>query len=155
MADDRAQGPDIDAEWESLARYLAGECSPDEARRMRERLEQDGEKGALISALDAALTMPQETPLSSAEVERALDAVRARAAQERASGEVGGVLPFPERPTVRSARMRWEWRRAGLRAAAAVLVVAGGSLLWREMRPTGTGVTAARPASGAMHYASA
>jgi transmembrane sensor len=157
MADDRSHGPDIDAEWESVARYLAGECEPDEARRMRELLERDAEKAALVSALDAALTIPPEAPLSSAEVESALTAVRARAALEDASDEArDGLLPFRERPTVRLARMRGEWRNAGLRAAAAVVLVAGGSLLWRATRHSDRTEVAARPSSAvAMHYASA
>jgi transmembrane sensor len=157
MADDRAQGPDIDAEWESVARYLAGECDPDETRRVRELLERDAEKGALVSALDAALTIPAEAPLSAEEVESALNTVRARAALENGSAEArDGTLPFRERPTLRLARMRGEWRHAGLRAAAAVLLVAGASMLWRATQHTDPARVAARSSSAtAMHYASA
>ena len=156
MADDRAQGRDVDAEWESLARYLAGECNPDEAHRVRELLERDADKGALVSALDAALTVPAATPLSAAEVESALSAVRARAVLEETRGQRDGVLPFPERPTVRPARMRGAWRNTGLRAAAAVLLVAGASLVWRVSRHSDRTAVATRPASAAaLHYATA
>ena len=37
MTDDRQQ-PDLDAQWEGLARFLAGESSPDEERRIRRRI---------------------------------------------------------------------------------------------------------------------
>jgi transmembrane sensor len=128
MADDRAQQPDLDAEWEELARFLAGESSPEEQRRLRARLARDPDRAALVQALDAALTTPDEMPLSADDVERALAAVMARR-------EPAQAIPLRGRPTARVARLRSRWRQAGLRAAAAVVVVAGASLVWRASRP--------------------
>ena len=139
MADDRAQQPDLDAEWEALARFLAGESAPDEERRIRDRLASDADFAALIGSLDAALEPPAQQSLASADVEAALASVLARRDSARASlaivpGEAGPLL---ERPTVQVARLRSRWRHAGLRAAAAVLVVAGVSMLWRVTRTNG------------------
>src|SRR3954470_422136 len=78
MTDDRAQQPELDAEWEELARFLAGQSSPEEQRRLRARLARDPERAALVQALDAALIPPDETPLAAEEVERALASVLAR-----------------------------------------------------------------------------
>ncbi|MDB4882134.1 MAG: FecR protein [Gemmatimonadetes bacterium] len=158
MADDRAQRPEIDAEWESLARYLAGECGPEEEHVIRDQLARNAEQGAMLAALDAALTTTTDQPLSTAEIERALQAVRARAALEDASGgHQRDIVPLlREGPTARLARMRWQWRHAGLRAAAAVLVVAGASMLWRATHHSGPSGAAARSAGVAsIHYASA
>ena len=76
MTDDRARQPELDAEWEE--RFLAGESSPEEQRRLRTRLARDPERAALVQALDVALTPPDEVPLADDEVERALASVMAR-----------------------------------------------------------------------------
>jgi transmembrane sensor len=141
MADDRAQQPDLDAEWEALARFLAKESPSDEERRIRDALDADADRAALVESLDAALRPPAQAPLSAAEVEAALAAVLAR--RDSASGQLrvvpGGAPPAGERPTAQVARIRSQWRRAGLRAAAAVLIVAAGSVLWRSTRSAGEG----------------
>jgi transmembrane sensor len=156
MADEHAQRTDLDADWESVARYLAGACAPDEARRMLEQLERNPERGALVAALDAALVMPDEQPLSATEVERALAAVRARVASEAADPSHDGVVPIRERPTARLARIRWKWQHAGIRAAAAVLVVAGASMLWRATRSSELASVASTPSAPSFtHYSSA
>jgi hypothetical protein len=48
--------------------------------------------------------------------------------------------------------MQSRWRSAGLRAAAAVLLVAGLSLVWRANRPTGSTTPDGRIASAAQIY---
>jgi transmembrane sensor len=50
------------------------------------------------------------------------------------------------------ARLRWQWRHAALRAAAAVLVVAAASMLWRVIRRPQSPLNAV--ASAAMRYTS-
>ncbi|MEO8561891.1 MAG: FecR domain-containing protein [bacterium] len=137
MADDRAQQPDLDAEWEALARYLARESAPDEEERIRKQLASNPDRSALVESLDASLVAPAEAPLSTSEVEAALAVVLAR--RDAVNGALsilpGGAAPIAERPSVQVARLRSRWRRSGLRAAAAVLIVAGGSMLWRATRP--------------------
>src|SRR5829696_4879020 len=133
MTDEREQR-DLDAEWEGLARFLAGESEPDEARRIRDTLERDAERAALVNALDAALTAPAEAPLSQREVEAALAAVMARRDQPADGSSTVESIPLRPRPTLRVAQLRARWQGAALRAAAAVLAVAGASVLWRATR---------------------
>ena len=142
MTDDSARQPELDAKWEELARFLSGESSPGEQRRLRAELARDPERAALVQALDAALTPLDEPPLAPEEVERALATVMARRdLAEPRSAPASDVIPLRGRPTpppLVAATTRW--RRSGLLAAAAVVVVAGASLLWRvtqaDHRPT-------------------
>jgi transmembrane sensor len=137
MTDDRQQ-PDLDAQWEGLARFLAGESSPDEERRIRAQLAADPEREHLLNALDGALARPEEIPLSAREVDAALSSVMARRAlpidQDRSGSP--DVIPLRPRPSAQLRQMRSRWRSAGVRAAAAVLLVAGVSLVWRATRPS-------------------
>jgi transmembrane sensor len=130
MADDRAHQPDPDAEWEAIARFLAGESPPDEERRLRQQLAADPDRAALLDSLDVALRPPTEEPLSTSEVEAALASVRARrdVGRERLS-VVRGDAPLNR---ARSVPAQPRWRRVGLRAAAVVLVVVGGTMVWRS-----------------------
>jgi transmembrane sensor len=137
MADERTQHPDLDAEWEALARFLAGESDPEEERRLRGVLAGHPDRAALLAALDAALSAAPEAQLTTEEIEAALVAVRARRGPELAAEGSRGRVPLRERPSVQLARLRWQWRHAGLRAAAAVLVVAGASMLWSTIRRAG------------------
>jgi transmembrane sensor len=135
MTDDREQ-PDLDARWEGLARYLSGESSPEEARRIREELERDADRAALLNALDAALAPAIGTPLSSREVEAALASVMARRDRPATADDASpDVVPLRPRDVTQPARLRSRWKRSAIRAAAAVLVVAGASMLWRAARP--------------------
>src|SRR5215213_1916165 len=135
MTDEREQ-PDLAAEWEGLARFLAGESGPDEERRIRESLASDAERAALVNALDATLAPPVEAPLSPREVEAALASVMKRR-HLPANPPTAEVIPLRPRPTAEIAQLRSRWRGAGLRAAAAVLVVAGASMLWRAAQDDG------------------
>jgi len=139
MTDDSARRPDLDAEWEELARFLSGESSPGEQRQMRARLARDPERAALVQALDAALTPADEAPLAAEEVERALASVMARRdMSDPPRSSVPGAIPFRRRPTPPGlAGIQARWRRSALLAAAAVVVVAGASLLWRAAREDG------------------
>ena len=137
MTDHREQ-PDLDARWQGLARYLAGESGPEEQRRIREELERDTELAALLNALDATLAGPVETPLSPREVEVALAAVMQRRDRSAAAGNaMADVAPLRVHRSSQVVGLRARWRTAGLGVAAAVLVVAGASMLWRATRPVG------------------
>jgi transmembrane sensor len=127
MADDRDSGaaPMPSPDWEALARYLAGEGDAAERARVARALSEDPARSALLHALDDALRAPTLTALTPAEVEAALAVVLAR------RDESATVLPL--RPRVR------RWPVAGLRAAAAVLIVAGAALTWRVMSRSGPG----------------
>ena len=58
MTDDREQ-PDLDPQWEGLARFLAGESAPEEQQRIRAELDGNADRAALVNALDAALPRPE------------------------------------------------------------------------------------------------
>ena len=144
MTDDR-EHPELDARWEGLARYLSGESGPEEQRRIREELDRDAGRSDLVNALDASLAPPAESPLSSAEVEAALASVMARrdrSASTSDTSDTADAIPLRRRTPAQLARLRSRWRSAGMRAAAAVLVVAGASMLWRATRPDGEGARA-------------
>jgi transmembrane sensor len=140
MADrDDISSANDDAEWEALGRHLAGEGVPGDQARA-ERL-MGGEEGVarLASALSAAGVSPAVAP-STQEVEAALASVLSR----RHAGQVTGV-PSARTPVVSLAEHRSRWRGAGVRAAAAILVVAAGSLVWRavsDRTPAATAVAA-------------
>jgi transmembrane sensor len=128
MANDRESGaagaspPD----WDALARHLAGEDDAADRARIERELAADPARSALIDALDAALRAPDTNMLTPSEVDAALDAVLAR----RDQGD--GTLVVPLHP--RAAR----WRRGGLRAAAAILVVVGATITWRALSRAGS-----------------
>jgi len=135
MTDDREQ-PELDPQWEGLARFLAGESSPEEEQRIRAELAGNAERSALVNALDAALARPDDVPLSPREVEAALASVMARRARpaDRAPAPSPDVISISARPNARPRRWHPAWRSTGLRAAAVVLAAAGLGLIWRESR---------------------
>lgn len=125
MADDRDSGAAAPSspDWDALARYLAGEGDAVERARMQRTLSTDPARSKLIDALDGALRPPTVETLTPNEIEAALAAVMARRDELK-------VIPL--RP-----RAPW-WRGSGVRVAAALLVVVGGTLTWWN--------TASRPA---------
>jgi len=153
MTDDR-EPQDLDARWEGLARFLAGESSADEERRIRDELAADPARTRLLNALDGALVRPDEVPLSPREIDTALAAVMARrdAPLDQDRSASPEVIPLRPRPSARLRQMRSRWRSAGLRAAAAVLLVAGASLVWRVTRPSDGTTPVGRPAVVARAY---
>jgi transmembrane sensor len=106
-------------EWDLLARYLAGESDPAERARVEHQLAEHPDRAALLKALDAACHTSDVEPLSPDAVETALAAVMTRRGTT--------VTPRHTRPRHFSMPMR---------AAAALLVIAGGTLVWR-MATTG------------------
>lgn len=142
MTDDRER-PDLDPQWEALARFLAGESPPEEQQRIRAQLDGNADRAALVNALDATLARPEGPPLSPHEVESALASVLARRdlPAARAPEASPDAVPPAAWKASELSRTRLRWRRGGLRAAAAVLLVAGVSFFWRASR-TATGSTA-------------
>jgi ferric-dicitrate binding protein FerR (iron transport regulator) len=106
---------------------IADERSTDGSAGFAGPSEQDAEAQAAPAWLEAAIATAKEPPLTAAEVEGALRSVLARRG-DRAIAPVGigtdGAFAAAHR----------RWRTAALRAAAAVLVVAGASLTWRATR---------------------
>jgi transmembrane sensor len=119
---DRPDDISVSAEWVALGRFIAGECTAEESVEIRRTLAADPARAALVAALTPAEVV---APPTSSEVEAALVAVRAR--RDEPSGQPVGR---PSKVLKLEAYGRL-WRGARLRAAAAVLVVAGGALLFR------------------------
>ena len=155
MTADREQ-PDLVPQWEALARFLAGESPPEEEQRIRAQLDRNADRADLVSSLDAALPRPDGRALSPHEVEAALASVMARrdlpAARTTAAASADVIPVAPRRaPDLQQARQRR--RSSGLRAAAAVLLVAGASFLWRASRATNESpVDASSTASASIVY---
>lgn len=111
-------------DWEALARFVAGESSPNERAQVQRELEAEPARAALLGALNQALDAPEPVPPSAGEVEAALAAVRARRDAKRE--------PSDRRTSVISLeKYRSRWRDARFRAAAAVLVVAVAGMLFK------------------------
>jgi transmembrane sensor len=106
--------------WEALARYLAGESSPQEQGTIREWIELDPARAELVAALERALARAVFVPPSDLDVEGALRAVTARR----------DILPI--RPH------RGFWRSRPALATAAVLLLVLGGTLWRSARSGGS-----------------
>jgi transmembrane sensor len=132
MSDPRPNfgSPDAPTDWEAIARYLAGESPDAEADAVRAWLVARPADAELVTALDRTLDRLAVTPTAEIDVEAALQRAIARRDGER---DAADVRPIRRVPTV-SAR-RSLWRSPGLRAAAAVLVVAAGGLFWRVRQP--------------------
>ena len=139
---DNASGPD----WEMLARFVAGECSPEERRAMERVLEADPARAEMLHALGVAVRAPDAAPPAALEVEAALAKVRAQRGDTRTG-------PSTRRASIVSLdAYRSRWRDARLAAAAAVIVVAGVGLIWRTaLSPRGDRM----PAGTQTHYATA
>ena len=126
MADqDRPRTGEANDEWEMVARFLAGELSAAEASAFAARLASDPSRAALVSALDDALRPPALVAPSSLDVDAALRSVRAR------SADIDSAVAA-EASVFKLANYGRRWQSAGLRAAAAVVLVAGGALVWRS-----------------------
>ena len=126
-------------DWEAIARYLAGESSPDEAREIRRWLDARPERAAVIEALDRSIARLAAVE-SSIDVESALDRVHARMNEPApALGvERGGATPAPRfAPRLPVPVPAWRRPAAWLAAAAVVAIAAVG--IARLGGPRGTG----------------
>jgi transmembrane sensor len=134
MNDSTSHGlPDAPADWEAIARYLAGESPEAEADAVRRWLAERPEDAELVVALDRTLDRVAMVPDAEIDVEGAL-----RRANERR--EAPDVRPIRRAEPPRRAT----WRSGGMRAAAAALVVAAAGTLWWRASTGAGGDPAAR-----------
>src|SRR3954470_24363382 len=84
------QGPDSydaprprDAEWEAIARFLAGESTPVEAASVERRLAESSDEAVLLAALGRVTSRLASEPVPDVDVEQALAQVRLRFADSR------------------------------------------------------------------------
>lgn len=143
---DRSTHISSGADWDVLARFITGECTPEERRDMERVLEAHPARASMLHALGAAVRAPEMVPPSAVEIEAAL----ARILANRGDTRVGA--PTRRASIVSLDGYRSRWRNARLVAAAAVIVVAGVGLLWRTaLSPRGERM----PAGTQTHYAAA
>lgn len=129
-----ADHPDVESPfgadvWNVLARHLAGECPPDEAERVRRWLAEDPRRAAWLSALSRGAERLAPPLPTTMEVEAALQGVKARYGDRP-------VLPLDGAGAEQPRRRR---RTIGLRAAAAVALIAGATLVWQLTARSGRG----------------
>jgi len=116
---------DSPIEWETLARYLAGECSVPERERIERYLAAHPGDSEVVSALDNAMRILALRGAPEIDVESALEQVIARRDAPDES-----VVPIRVLPRVTRTRMG-PWRIASILAAAAVVVLAARAVLQR------------------------
>jgi transmembrane sensor len=124
------------ADWEALARYVAGESSTDEARQLEARFAAQPADKALLDALAAVTQRMAHLPAADIDVEAALGRVKARRA-------AGNATPLRLERTVRRADRRTSWRVPyPAIAAAAILAIGAAGLLTlkngRNQQPVST-----------------
>jgi transmembrane sensor len=113
-------------DWEVIARHLAGEGTVVERARVQQAIDEQPARAALINLLAEVGRAPQPMAPTADEIETALAHVHSRAAQDNRTASA------PRRASVTVLDVyRTRWRHARFAAAAAVLVVAGASLVWR------------------------
>src|ERR1043166_9281173 len=121
-------------DWPRLGRYLAGECSASEADELRRWIEAEPARAELIASLDAMGKAGGELPsigaIPTTDEDRAWRTMRARIAGIGSAPRPPGLAPI-----VRSRAARWP-------IAAAVLLAAGGALLWNLQSHPAAPITA-------------
>ncbi len=136
MTDHPLPNRDNAPDWEALARHLAGEDAGNERRSIEQAIEADPQRAALLKQLASAIAVPQPAAPTAAEVEAALSTVMSRRGAP--------VVPI-QSPRVASLQ-EYQVRRPAwaLRAAAAVVLVAGAGMMWRARSGTTSAPVAAR-----------
>lgn len=128
-------GGPIEADWEAIARFLAGESDPVESASVRAWLAAHPEDAALVDAVKAHAVHVEQRADIVVDTERALAAVRARLAADAAAGDssdaTAGAAPrltvsrggAPRTTAVRQPASR-SWRTWGFAAAAGLAAIA-------------------------------
>jgi len=130
----------LPADWDTLARHLAGESTPEEAVRIQALLADYPENRDLLEALDHAISRLPAGTTSEIDVEGALRRVKARAATE----STPPLQLHAERRSSAPPARRPQWRtRFPAIAAAAILVISLGT--WVSIE-SGTAPDAITPA---------
>jgi transmembrane sensor len=136
---------DDSTDWDAIARYFAGESTPDEAAAARRWLDaHPAEASALGSLNDATALLANATP-PGLDVEAALKRVVERR-------DVADVTPIGSPPTRRTPARATvparRWQPFALRVAAAAVLAVGAGLWWHSQRTGGY-----TPSSGAQTFA--
>lgn len=121
-----------DAHWEALARYLAGESSPDEIARMQRLLAEEPDRKAAMDALAAMMQRLELPQPAGIDVDAAWRRTRDRMPKADAApaAEPHRVAPAPLR--VQSSATR---RRLALILTGALAATLVGVVLWNRLVP--------------------
>ena len=125
--DDRFSTRSGEPDWEAIARAMAGEATSQDREAFGRHLDANPGRGELVGAMDGAASRLAAQQHAEIDVETALAAVMARRDLPPAD-----VIPFRSRT---HSRPESRWRGAALRAAAAVILMVGGALVWRVASP--------------------
>ncbi len=121
-------------DWETIARYLAGECPAEDAEAIRRWMDAHPNDAALVRALHATADRAAAAPSSATmtiDVDAAWQRVAAQtSAAQTSAAQTSAAQTSPDPAVVVLSR----WRRPVVRAAAALLVVAIGALRWLSTR---------------------
>ncbi len=122
--------PPVEPErWDALARFIAGESSPAEAASIRQWLSEEPARAELVEALSRSTSRLAYPTPADLDVEAALRRVKSRMAEP-------DILSLDE-ARARRAGQSAGWRKVVYRAAAAVVILAGGALVWRATQDGG------------------
>jgi len=115
-----------DVAWERIGRYLAGEMPAAESEAFAHWLAEQPERAALVAELRAAVDRTAFAPPADLDVEAALAHVHER----MDAADVRSIATARSRSGHRPL-----WRSTPLRAAAAVALLLGATVLYRSLRP--------------------
>ena len=118
------------ADWEALARYLAGESSAEESERIGQWLAEHKADAALVAALDKAVAGVALDEQDDIDIDSAL--VRTLERRDSASGDTALPPRRSPRELRYTRRTASTWRAAAILAAAAAVVVAARLVLQRN-----------------------
>ena len=137
--------PHDSADWDAIARYFAGESTPDEAAAVRRWLEAHPAEASALGSLNDATTLLANATPPDLDVEAALK----RVVERRDATDVIPIGTRPARRTPAHAAMpARRWQPTALRVAAAAILAVGGGLWWHSQRTGGY-----TPSSGAQTFA--
>lgn len=142
--------PDDPIDWESLARYLAGESSAAESVRIQQWLTEHKADAELLTALDNAMSSLALRDVADVDVEGALARVAARRDARFNASDVASRGAV--RDVASGRRSRFTWRAGALIAAAAVIVLAARLVL--DQNGSGGAPISHPQSSGAQTFAS-
>ena len=126
---------DDSADWEAIARYFAGESTPEEAKAVRAWLEAHPSEAAALNGLSGMIAQLGGATPPGLDVEAALKRVTERR-------DAADVIPLdsrrgPSRTPVRVAVPARRWQSIALPAAAAAVLLIGGGLWWHSLQNRG------------------
>jgi transmembrane sensor len=121
--------PPEDADWEAIARYFAGESSPDEAIAIRRWLQAHPAEATALRALNGATGELVNATPPDLDVEAALKRVIERR-------DASDIIPIdskrPARTPARTVAPARRWQPFAIPAAAAAVLLIGFGLYWRN-----------------------